>query len=102
MTGPIDGYATDLDARITALEKEREALKTIALLYCQIAFRDGFRAGVLFVPDAWNAEAHEQSVAWVAERKERLEADLADLGDDETTHGETLNEVFGIKPEKEA
>jgi hypothetical protein len=82
MSGPIDGYASGLDARITALEVENQHLRELALLYCQIAFREGFRAALMWVPDQWNAEAHIQSIDWVHARRERMTADLAASADD--------------------
>jgi hypothetical protein len=79
MSEPIDGNATGHAERIADLEEGMRAMKELLLLYCHIAFRDGFRAGITYVPDHWNYEAETQASAWVAERSAKFESDMAEI-----------------------
>jgi hypothetical protein len=71
-----DGKA--LLARNAELEAENDRLRELTMLYLQIAFREGFRAALLWVPDQWNAEAHILSTNWVNERRQQITVDLAE------------------------
>jgi hypothetical protein len=64
--------------RIATLEYENARLRELSMLYLQIAFREGFRAAVMWVPDQWSGEAHGLSSQWVAETAAEIAKNLAD------------------------
>lgn len=71
-----DGKA--LLVRNSELAAENDRLRELAMLYLVIAFRDGFRAALMWIPDAWNGEAHIQAMQWVNERRQQITVDLAE------------------------